>query len=50
MVDFNGVENYTVNFLIPSNIKTCKQDLKMIAGKYQDKYKFILNNALCDVK
>ena len=49
-VDFNGFENYSMHVLRPKIIETDEPGLNMVSGIYQDKYKFILNNALIDVK
>ena len=45
-VDFNEFENYPMHILIPPNIETGKQEIKMIANKYQYKDKFIIYNTL----
>ena len=49
-VDFNGFEKYSLHVLRLPNTETGESEINMISEKYQDNDKFILNNALSDVK
>ena len=49
-VDFNIFEIYYMHVLRPPNIETLERQLKIIADKYQDKDKFIFNDAISYVK
>ena len=46
----NLFEKYFVYFLIPPHTETGEPEINMVIGKYQYKYKLILNNSLVDAK